>query len=309
MSEALSKTLHGDFDSVFHEVTQPEKVAWTTEGQLRLFHLKIRNNKFNPEEVKTLLYRNIGEYVFSRAKIERFKITGDAFAVGAQAIRVLNKNGGADVKGTGAELGEMLLYSFLEEKLNAPKLMSRVELSTDAKQYASTCDGIHLLTSKTSGLPYHQVVFGASSIVGDLTYAIDAAFDSILEIENNEDKELHMVDNVIFDRLLNEDEVELAKEIFLPSPNKTTSYNTSYGVFLGYTIGLDPTRYSVAEFPQIVEEKMQEDIRRNIDYILNKIKDNFLGQHSFYFYVLPFNDAEDEKKAIMEAVMKGDVDL
>lgn len=31
MSEALSKTLHGDFDSVFHEVTRPEKVAWTTD--------------------------------------------------------------------------------------------------------------------------------------------------------------------------------------------------------------------------------------------------------------------------------------
>lgn len=121
-----------------------------------------------------------------------------------QEIRVLNKNGGADVKGTGAELGEMLLYSFLEEKLNAPKLMRRGDLSTDAKQYASTCDGIYLLTIPTSGLPYHQVVFDASSIVGDLTYAIDAAFDNILEIENNEDKELHMVDNVIFDRLLNE---------------------------------------------------------------------------------------------------------
>lgn len=309
MSEVLSKTLHGDFDSVFHEVESPEKVLWTTQGELRLFHLKIRNNKFNPEDMKALLYRNIGEYVFSRAKIEKFKINGDAFVVGSQAIRILNRNGGADVKGTGTELGEMLLYSFLEEKLNAPKLMSRVELSTDAKQYASTCDGIHLLTSKTSGLPYHQVVFGASSIVGDLAYAIDAAFESILKTENNEDKELHMVDNVIFDRLLNEDEVELAKEIFLPTPNKTTSYNTSYGVFLGYTIGLNPTRYSVAEFPKIVEEKMQEDIRRNIKYILKKINDNFLGQHSFYFYVLPFNDAEDEKKIIMEDILKGDVDL
>ena len=264
MSEALSKTLHGDFDSVFHEVTQPEKVAWTTEGQLRLFHLNIRNNKFNPEEMKTLLYRNIGEYVFSRAKIENFKVSGDAFAVGAQAIRVINKNGSADVKGTGAELGEMLLYSFLEEKLKAPKLMSRVELSTDAKQYASTCDGIHLLTSGTSGLPYHQVVFGASRIVGDLTYAIDAAFNSILEIENNEDNELHMVDTAL---------------------------------------------YPLHEFPDIAEEKMQADIKRNTDYILNKIQVNGLGQHSFYFYVLPFNDAETEKKAIMEAVLKGDVDL
>lgn len=309
MSEVLSKTLHGDFDSVFFEVSQPEKVAWITEGQLRLFHLNIRNNKFNPEAMKTLLYRNIGEYVFSRARIEHFKISGDAFAVGNQALRVLNKNGGADVKGTGAELGEMLLYSFLEEKLKAPKLMSRVELSTDAKQYSSTCDGIHLLTSGISGLPYHQVVFGSSSIIGDLTYAIDAAFDSILEIENNEDKELHMVDNVIFDRLLNDDEVELAKEIFIPSPNKSTPYNTSYGVFLGYTLGLDPTQYPIMDFPDIVEEKMQEDIKRNIDYIINKIQATGLGQHSFYFYVLPFNDAETEKKAVMEAVLKGDVDL
>lgn len=107
-------------------------------------------------------------------------MTGDAFAIVSQALRVLQKNGGADIKGTGSELGELLLYSFLEEKLKAPKLMSRVELSTDAKQYASSCDGIHLLTSGVSGMPYHQVVFGASSIVGDLTYAIDAALRVLL---------------------------------------------------------------------------------------------------------------------------------
>lgn len=309
MSDNLSKTVHGDFDAVFCEVTQSSPVSWITQGELRLFHLNIRNNKFNPEEMKKLLYRNIGDYVFSRAKIEHFKVNGDAYAIVSQALRVLRKNGGADIKGTGSELGELLLYSFLEEKLKAPKLMSRVELSTDAKQYASSCDGIHLLTSGVSGVPYHQVVFGASSIVGDLTYAIDAAFESIVEIEKNEDKELHMVDNVIFDRLLNDDEVELAKQIFIPSPNPTVNYNTSYGIFLGYTIGLDPNQYSIAEFPGIVEEKMQEDIRRNIDYILQTISDNNLNLHSFYFYVLPFNDGETDKKDIMEAVLKGDVDL
>ncbi len=51
MTEALSKTLtHGDFDSVFQEVQQPETVDWTTEGELRLFHLVIRNNKINVED-------------------------------------------------------------------------------------------------------------------------------------------------------------------------------------------------------------------------------------------------------------------
>ena len=152
MSDNLSKTVHGDFDAVFREVTQSSPVSWITQGELRLFHLNIRNNKFNPEEMKKLLYRNIGDYVFSRAKIEHFKVTGDAFAIVSQALRVLQKNGGADIKGTGSELGELLLYSFLEEKLKAPKLMSRVELSTDAKQYASSCDGIHLLTKEIDAL-------------------------------------------------------------------------------------------------------------------------------------------------------------
>lgn len=309
MSDTLSKTSHGEFDSVFREIQQPQKVGWATEGQLRLFRLDVRNNKFNLENMKALLFRNIGEYVFSRAKIERFNLNGDAHAVAAQALRLINKNGSVDAKGTGAELGEMLLYSFLEEKLEAPKLMSRVELSTDAKQYNSTCDGIHLLTSGVSGLPYHQVVFGSSSIVGDLQYAINEAFQRIVEIENNQDRELHMVDNVIFDRLLNQDEVQLAKDILIPSPNNPISYNTSYGVFLGYSVGLDPNAYTLSEFQNLVEEKMQDDISRNIDYILQCIQDNELGLHSFYIYILPFNDAETEKKSVMESVMKGDVDL
>lgn len=121
MSDNLSKTVHGDFDAVFREVTQSCPVSWITQGELRLFHLNIRNNKFNPEEMKKLLYRNIGDYVFSRAKIEHFKVTGDAFAIVSQALRVLQKNGGADIKGTGSELGELLLYSFLEEKTKSTK--------------------------------------------------------------------------------------------------------------------------------------------------------------------------------------------
>ncbi|WP_346683701.1 Hachiman antiphage defense system protein HamA [Anaerostipes butyraticus] len=124
------------------------------QGELRLFHLNIHNNKFNPEEMKKFLYRNIGDYVFSRTKIQHFKVNGDAYAIVSQVLTVLQKNGGANLKDMVSELGELLMYSFLEEKLNAPKLMSRVELTTDAKQYASACDGIYLI-SGISGLPYH----------------------------------------------------------------------------------------------------------------------------------------------------------
>ena len=312
MADMLSKTLtHGGFDSVFQEVQQPETVGWTTEGELRLFHLNIRNNKITTEELKKFTYLCIGDYVFSRATMEKFEKAGSRDAVISQALRVLKKSGDVDAQGSGAELGEVLDYVFMEEKLHAPKIMSRVELSTSGGQYKSTCDGIYLLPRSTTGLPYHQMVFGASNIVGDLGYAIDGAFEKICRIEKNDTQEINMMHHVSLDVLASDDDIKFVKSIVLPNPDKTVKkvpVNTSYGVFLGYTLGLD-AGYPVADFETIAEAKMQVDIKRYIPYILQKISDLGLGAHSFYFYILPFQDAEENKKAIMEAVLEGDIDL
>ena len=309
MSEELSKTLqHGDFDSVFKEVVQPEIIDWTTKGELRLFCLDIRNNAIRTEELKKYIYMSIGDYVFSRAVIERFTQSGNRDAVVAQAQRVLKKNGGADVQGSGGELGEFLNYVFMEERLKAPKLMSRAEIDTDGKKYRSASDSIHVLTKSTSGRAYHQVVFGASSIVGDPGYAIDAAFEKIGNIDENENGEIHMVSQMALERMATEEEVDLVKDILIPKPDKKTSFNTSYGIFIGYSLGLGDG-HPVEEFIELAEKKIRADAKRYIPYILEKIRQKNLTAHSFYFYFLPFNDAEAEKKTIMEAVLEGDVDL
>lgn len=309
MNQVLSKTLqHGNFDSVFTEVKQPEVIDWTTQGELRLFHLDIRNAKINTEELKKLVYKSIGDYVFSRAEMENFTKAGNRDFVVAQALRELKRNGGADKQGSGGELGEVLNYAFLEGKLKAPKIMSRIEIDTADKRYHSESDSIHLLPSSVSGRPYHQLVFGASNIVGDLGYAIDGAFEKIYEIEKNEKQEIHISSHLFCERMVTAEEAKAVTEILIPSPSKKERFNTSYGVFLGYTIGLGKY-YSAAEYPKIVEQKMRADIRHYIPYILKKINDFDLGVHSFYIYVLPFNDAEEDKKAVMEAVLEGDVDL
>lgn len=103
----------------------------------------------------------------------------------------------------------MLNYTFMEEKLHATKLMSRVEISTDGKQYDSVADSIHLLTSGVSGRPYHQVVFGSSNIVGDLGYAIDGAFEKICRIEQHEVQEIHMANQLIFERMATDKKLHL----------------------------------------------------------------------------------------------------
>lgn len=54
---------------------------------------------------------------------------------------------------------------------------------------------------------------------------------------------------------------------------------------------------------------MEYDIKYYAPYIAQKIKDNKLDNHSFYFYVVPFNDAEHDKYEIMDNVLKGGVIL
>ena len=70
MSGVLAKTIKKkSTDGIFVEVQHTENLGLCMPEQLRLFHLALRNNKFYFGDLETMLYRNIGRYVFSRAKI------------------------------------------------------------------------------------------------------------------------------------------------------------------------------------------------------------------------------------------------
>lgn len=213
------------------------------------------------------------------------------------------------MKGSGNELGEIMIYAFLEEKLKAYKLLSKIELSTDAAQYLSEADGIHFLCADGTGAAYNQMVFGASNIVGEIKDAIDQAFEIIKKISAHEDDEVYMVEKTVLDRFYDEDDLAILKEYVVPEEGKKSKYAISYGVFLGYNFGILPSGRSDDELLEIVQEKLEQDAQAHAEYIAQKIKDCGLENHAFYFYLLPLNDAENEKKTIMQHVLDGDVDL
>lgn len=307
MSGELSRTSNtGTFDRVFTEVHHGESLELRNFHELRLFHLNVRNYSFSTNEFIKFLKKNIGGYVFSRAKIEGFKEEGDIQGVRDEALRVMRRTGAPDSNDTGNELGELLLYIFLEEKLKAPKLLSKVELSTDAMQYKSRCDGIHMrIDSEDGGTVYCQLVFGASNVIRNLKDAIDAAFETVQRIEGNECGEIQLIEQTIFDRRVNQHEADFIRSVLIPSPDSHTHYDTAYGIFIGYTLGLSAEGRTAQEFRSKVNEKMERDIKEYAGYIRGKIAEHHLSGHSFYFYLLPMDDAEDDKKAIMDAIMGG----
>ena len=307
MNDSFDKTISGGkFDEVFTEVPHTETLGLKNPEQLRLYHLNVNNNAFSTDSLEVFLRRNIGQYVFSRAQIENYHVEGDVYSVGMDAIDIMKRNGAPGQKGTGNDLGEILLYVFLEQVLGAPKIMSKVELQTGAKQYESKCDGIHLLSfEQTFGIPYYHMVFGTSSIVGDMKKAVNSAFDTIVEIDNQSTQERTLAENTVFSKSFDRETVQKIKDLLIPSKGKVVPYDTAYGVFLAYNLGLNPANYSAIDFRLALTQKMNTDIHNHAAYIAGKINSLGLGNHSFYFYILPLNNADTEKTQIMDRVMNG----
>lgn len=303
----LNKTLkEAEFENVFTEINHTESLGLKNPHQLRMFHLDIENNIFSFDALHDFLLQNIGRYVFSRSKMDQFRIDEDLEIVGAKAIGLVKKACNMNEDWIGEELGDIMLYSFLEQILSAPKLFSKIELTQYGNQHTKNGGGVHLLPLGNIGpTPSYQMIFGKSNVIGDLQDAIDNAFDHIAAIRDNVSTELKIVESTVFSQAYDAQTTDFLKEIIIPSKKKNAVVDKAFGVFLGYSLGLDPNNYSTTDFRTEFSKKMDTDIKAHVAYIANKINAENLGTHSFYFYILPFNDADNEKQSIMNTVLGG----
>jgi len=303
----LNKTLkEAGFENIFTEVNHSESLGLINPYQLRMFHLDIQNNTFSFDALHDFLLKNIGRYVFSRAQMDQFYIDGKEETIGLKAMGLVKNACNMDPDWMGEELGDIMLYVFLEQILDAPKLFSKIELTQFGNQYTKNGGGVHLLPLGNIGAtPSYQMIFGKSNVIGDLQDAIDNAFEHITALRDNVSKELRVVESTVFSQTYDAQTTDFLKNIIIPSKKKNTLVDKAFGVFLGYSLGLKPNNYSTAAFRTEFTKKMDTDIKAHVAYIVNKIKTENLGNHSFYFYILPFNDADNEKQSIMNTVLGG----
>lgn len=302
----LKRTLKDPmFDRIFKQATDVTIAGLSNPTRACVFYLDPTNCKFRFRNLKDFIINNIGNYVFSRAEkkrlIDRTKNEG---AVGAQAmLKFIQKYG------TNAEtvLGEIMLYTFLEQKLDAPKIMSRIELDTYRNNKVSKSDGVHLLSLNLTGHPFYQLVFGASNIDGNLTSAIDRAFDKIIEIENSYDDEMRMVESTTQWTIYDPDATNFMVNLMTPQRGGGYKADMAFGAFLGYTIQLDTPEYDSQKYKTAVQNQLKKDIEAEQQHIVDLITKKGLTGHSFYFYVFPFNDAPNEKSSIIKEMLSGGV--
>jgi hypothetical protein len=301
-SPKIPLTIKGNFSKIFTLISKGRMANASERQDLQIYCLKFEDKGFDYNGLWRYLRNNIGYYVFSRAQIQQYSNNGEIESVSYDAVdqlrQLLNGNMPAE------ELGEILLYVFLEQVLKAPKFMSHVELEGYGGFNISKSSGIHILATQ-SPLLYSQIVFGASCIEGNINLAIDNAFQKAAELKGRKREERHFVESKIFAETFTKDIAATLESIILPAEKSIKKPDTAFGMFIGYSLrsigdsGTSPEEY---QSKVVIQEK--RDILAAVPYIEQEITKYNLEGYSIYIYVLPFTDADVDKKKLMDRLLQ-----
>lgn len=296
-------TSKGNFNKVFTPVSS-QPLSISCQHDLQIFSLKFDDFEFDYNGLWKYLRNNIGYYVYSRAEIKKYMDEDEISAIAYDAIALMKR---AILEGkmtTENELGELLLYVFLEQVLKAPKFMSSVEIGNHGGVITSESSAIHLLTVDAV-VPFSQIILGTSIINRDIKTAIDVAFSNAQNLKKRKGDERRFVEANIFAASFTEEICNQIEALILPSESKGKKPNTAFAMFLGYSLnGVAKNGKSIDAYQNDVLAQIQADILNNVPFIESKITQYNLDGYSIYIYLLPFSDADEDKKDIMNRLLQ-----
>ncbi|XPV70194.1 MAG: DUF1837 domain-containing protein [Halarcobacter sp.] len=293
----LKTDIKCDFLDLFYHVIKDYKLE--NQNKLNLFSLEIKNTMFNVDSLADELDDHIIPFILSRQQIENM---GDKY--GGKKSREARKRFRKYTSNEG-ELGEVLLYCFLEAHLKAPKILSKYELKTSNNDYIKGSDGVHLLKINETT---HQLLFGESKLYGDLKGAIYKAFGSIIEfLEKKQDTfDESLINANLSKEAFKDEDYEMLKTILLPKKRVSSniSLDNAFGIFLGFDYNFDGTLKG-DEARKKIKEEIEEIVLASIDSINNQLKKENLKGYDFYIYTMPINKIEETRKNMIERLVNG----
>ncbi len=289
-----------EFDKVFLEIEHSERLAVGNENDLKFFMLDIQNNKYCYYSMFSILKKNLGRYALSRKEFDRDPEMAISKAI-SRFHEVVNAGNGA-----GGELGELLLYMFLETVLGAPKLLSKMELKGTRNQYNYNSDAVHFYSFKTESGQHNQIILCESKLMGNYKNAIKNAFESLKTSLENRDYDFSLISTEIFKETLTEEDADEIINAILPDitndcKNRTIK-ETAAGIFIGYNQPIEVKDDTIKTREENLI-KIQGIIPEIAKLINEEIEIAHLQGMSFYIYFLPFNKVDDDRARIMEQLL------
>lgn len=272
------------------------------KNELNLFMLRINANEFDYQSLITNLLEPIITYSVSR-KVKSEYANKPHTLIKKAVSRFVEYN-----SNTG-ELGELLLYAFLECHLNAPKILTKLELKTSTSLYVNGSDGVHYLKLPNGN---YQLIFGESKTIDDLTAALRAAFTSISDFKNQTNKsgtnksginyEKSLISDNLIKETFNDDDANFVRSLIYPSRHNTFRVDDAFGIFVGYNLDISDCDKKLPNdlFHDKIKDKIVNMVEGRFSLINKYINDYGLMGHSFHIYILPFTDLSASRTSIMK---------
>ena len=276
------------------------------KNKLNLFILKINSNEFDYDLLIETLLDPVIDFSLSRQVKEKYKNKPATLSKKAREKFI-------DYTFNNGELGELLLFCFLETHLKAPKILTKLELKTSTNHYVNGSDGVHFLRLPNEN---YQLIFGESKTYKDIKQAINNAFKSIYNFKNEVNDtgnkksgiqyEKSLISDNLFKEAFSEEEMAFLDSLIYPSKSRTFDVDDAFGIFIGFQVDVsnEEKKMPTEEFRKIIKSRVANEVNNCITNIRQKIIEHKLQGHNFYIYVLPFTDIENKRKNIMEAITK-----
>ena len=278
------------------------------DGTIDLFLLPVNARNFDYQCVIDNLLESVAEYSLSWKIREKYNNKAMTLSkVAREKFKEAKKNEG--------ELGELLLFCFLEGYLEAPKILTKLSLKTSQNVHINGSDAVHL--KKISDERYH-LIFGESKTYSDLSRAFTDAFKSIREFKEEINLKGDKKSGITYEKGLissnleadifeNEDK-EILNLLIYPEEkgNNKIKLDDAFSIFVGYQIDIknEQIMCSNNEFQDEIENKVKSQIENFKNKIYEKIIENNLIGHSFYVFIVPFTEIEKNRKEILKGILR-----
>ncbi|MDF9841474.1 MULTISPECIES: DUF1837 domain-containing protein [unclassified Paenibacillus] len=290
-------------DLFYHEIQSFELDGSNTK--INLHTLKIENNIFVYSELVEKLFDCIVTYCLSRKELEIYKNNKGIYVKAIQRLRKWENNDG--------ELGEVLLYCFLESHLRAPKIFTKMELKTSPNDYVKGSDGVHVLQVDKNNF---QLIFGESKLEKTFQRCLYDAFNSINDFitrnTNNIHDEIRLLNTHLEKESISPALYNVLKKIIIPSAREEEIFkDNAFGIFAGFeiTVDEDSRKLSNSEFRKMIRAKIKSEVESQYSYIQKKIDEHKLYGTTFYVYAFPFVEISNTRKRIIRNLMEATNDF
>jgi len=287
-------------ESLIHLITY----NFNNKNCINIFMIQTNSNEFDYNSFANNLVEPLITYSLSR-KVQKDYINQPGHLsklARSKFIEYLDKSG---------ELGELILYAFLETHLCAPKILSKVELKTSPNMPVHGSDGVHYLKLSNGN---YQLIFCESKTIKSLNSAIKSALKSIKDLKysnsvntksNNLSYEKTLVSENLLKECTSEEEIEFIKSIIYPNSSNNFHVDDAFGILVGYEIEFEEEfKYlSNEDFREKVKLKILNDTSNLVNTISLMLDEYALNGHNFYLYILPFSNLSNSREFILKEIL------